>query len=421
MVDFLADWARQTWVIVVESGVWLVLGFALAGVVHALVPKGFIEKQLGGRGVVPIAKASALGLPMPLCSCSVIPVAAGLRRGGAGKGSSAAFAISTPQTGEESIPLTWALFGPVFAIVRPIAAVVTAFTAGLLIDTFDKTATQPNTRPTGDAPSCGCSGKKAPAAEPEPAGSCCSSEPAAPQVVSLQVASCCSSKTAEPAAELAPEPASSCCSSKAAPAKPGLVAKLGEAFRHGFVTMPRDLALWLTVGLVLAGLVSAAIPVGWFEQVTGEGWWGAVWPMLAMLVVGVPLYICATSSTPLAATLVAAGLSPGAALVLLLAGPATNIATVTWALKDLGVRATAIYLATIAVCALACGIAVDVLFAGVISVTTTHAHDHGGGSTVMFVGAIGFLVVLLPALAHDVWSKLPSKPAGVPEPEHAGA
>ncbi|MEL6740417.1 MAG: permease, partial [Planctomycetota bacterium] len=189
--------------------------------------------------------------------------------------------------------------------------------------------------------------------------------------------------------------------------------------QHAFVTMPRDLALWLTIGLILAGLVSAAVPIGWFEQVTGEGWWGALWPMLAMLVVGVPLYICATSSTPLAATLVAAGLSPGAALVLLLAGPATNVATVAWALKDLGLRATIIYLATIAVCALACGIAVDLLFSGMISVTAGHAHDHASTHPIMRAGAAAFVAIMLPALAYALWKRLPSKPARTnAEPAH---
>ncbi|MEM9560722.1 MAG: SO_0444 family Cu/Zn efflux transporter [Planctomycetota bacterium] len=391
MAAFLLDWGVQTWAIVVESGVWLVLGFLLAGVVHALVPKGFIERQLGGRGVLPIAKASALGLPMPLCSCSVIPVAAGLRRGGAGKGASAAFAISTPQTGEESIPLTWALFGPAFALVRPVAAVFTAFTAGLLIDRFETRSEKPDQTPTGEAPSCGCAPKDAP---PAPS-SCCSSAP-----VQLGVESCCASNADTPD-------------------RPALGARIHAALQHAFVTMPRDLALWLTIGLILAGLVSAAVPIGWFEQVTGEGWWGALWPMLAMLMVGVPLYICATSSTPLAATLVAAGLSPGAALVLLLAGPATNVATVAWALKDLGLRATIIYLATIAVCALACGIAVDLLFSGMISVTAGHAHDHASTHPIMLAGAAAFVAIMLPALAHALWKRLPSKPARTnAEPAH---
>ena len=165
MAAFVGDWLDSFWFILVESGIWLLVGFALAGVMHALIPSGLIERQLSGRGLWPILKASALGLPLPLCSCSVIPVAAGLRRAGASRGASAAFATSVPQTGEESVPITWALFGPVFAIARPIIAVCTALTAGLLIERFgDRTV------PLQQAHTCGCAPKA-----PAPASSCCSS------------------------------------------------------------------------------------------------------------------------------------------------------------------------------------------------------------------------------------------------------
>ena len=130
MLAFLSDTLSAFWRIMLDSGVWLLAGLALAGVVHAFVPRDFLARHLSSDAersrIAPIVKASLLGIPLPLCSCSVIPVAAGLRSSGAGRGASAAFAISTPQTGEESVPLTWALFGPVFALTRPVAAVVTA-------------------------------------------------------------------------------------------------------------------------------------------------------------------------------------------------------------------------------------------------------------------------------------------------------
>jgi len=167
-----------------------------------------------------------------------------------------------------------------------------------------------------------------------------------------------------------------------------------RAARHGFVTMPVDLAPWLGVGLVLAAVISAAMPGDWIAEHVGTG----IVPMLAMLVIGVPLYICATSSTPLAFSLVAAGLSPGAALVLLLAGPATNVATISWSLKDLGVRATVIYLATIAGLSLACGLAFDWLLSGTIRLANeggAHAMEH---SPLFEGGAVALLLLLVAAL-----------------------
>ncbi len=339
MLAWAERFADELWAILLESGVWLILGLALAGVVHAMVPIAWVRRQLGGRGVIPIAKAAALGLPVPLCSCSVIPVSASLRRAGAGKGASAAFTISTPQTGEESIPLTWALFGPVFAITRPIVAIVTAFIAGVIIDRVAP----------DDAPN-----------QPPDSGGGCSTAP-------------------------------SCCSSKPEPETPPFRVRALAALRYGFVTLPTDLALWLIVGLVLAAVVAASIPAGWIGEHLGTG----VVPMVLVLLVGVPVYVCATSSTPLAFALVAAGMNPGAALVFLLAGPATNAATMAWVLKDLGARALVIYLAVIATVALGAGLAFDALLAGEVALGEgAPAHQHAP-SVVAVVGAIALSACLV--------------------------
>jgi uncharacterized membrane protein YraQ (UPF0718 family) len=383
LASFLDRFPHELWTILLDSGVWLIVGFALAGAVHALIPRGFISRQLAGRGAWPIAKASLLGIPLPLCSCSVIPVAAGLRRAGAGRGASAAFAISTPQTGEESIPLTWALFGPVFALTRPVVAIATAFTAGMLIDATDtpgsaaaKNKSKAGASADGDAvkPCCAAKHAPTPAATAKP---CCSSHAADPgpaRTVSLGVMN----QPAPPA-----------------PAKRSLAERAREGLKHGFVTMPVDLAVWLSVGLVLAATIAAAVPEGWIAEHIGTG----LLPMLAMLVVGVPLYICATSSTPLAFSLVAAGLSPGAALVLLLAGPATNVATMGWVLKDLGARALAIYLGVIAVFAVGFGVAFDAFFAGAVRLADdTHLHDHAMAGPIMTIGAVALVALLAASL-----------------------
>ncbi|MFT5422825.1 MAG: uncharacterized membrane protein YraQ (UPF0718 family) [Phycisphaerales bacterium] len=380
MVDFLQSWLQAFWFILLESGVWLIFGFALAGAVHALVPAGLVERQLSGKGLKPIVKASLLGIPLPLCSCSVIPVAAGLRRSGASRGASAAFAISTPQTGEESIPLTWALFGPVFALSRPVVAVATALVAGLAIE---KAGGEHEAAGEGPKSCCGEKTGETPVPQ-EKKSTCCSSEAAAP------AKPCCSAE---------PEPVKACCSDgSAAPpheTRESWSSRLRRAARHGFITMPVDLAPWLMVGLVLAGLVSAAVPEDWISQNVGSG----IVPMLAMLVVGIPLYICATSSTPLAFSLVAAGLSPGAALVLLLAGPATNVATISWSLKDLGLRATVIYVITIAVMSLACGLAFDAFFSGMISLASEAMIHERSENGLFRGGAVSLLLLLITALS----------------------
>ncbi len=347
-MGFVSEFLGELWHILVESGVWLLVGLLLAGVVHAFVPRAWFMRHLGGRGPAAIAKASLLGIPMPLCSCAVIPVAAGLRRRGAGKGASAAFAISTPQTGEESIPLTWALFGPVFALARPVIAVATAFVAGSAINALDQEEGDPGS---------------AVGHEEEQDGSC------------------------------------------------SLRERLGLAWEHGFVTMLRDLAPWLAIGLILAALISAALPSGWIGEHVGTG----LWPKVAMLFVGVPLYICATASTPFAWALVAAGLSPGAAIVLLLAGPATNVATMSWVIKDLGVRSLAVYVVTISLIALGAGVLFDAFFAGMVTVAPSggeHAHGGGAWGLAQAMGAGAISAGLVWALCSRYWPSRADRAGG---------
>ncbi len=361
MGAFLSRWLSEFWSISLESGVWLVAGFLLAGLVHALVPREWMARHLSGRGAWPIAKASLLGIPLPLCSCSVIPVAAGLRRSGASRGASAAFTISTPQTGEESIPLTWALFGPVFALARPVVAVATAFTAGSLIELL--APGRPETEQGKHAPS-------------NTTHSCCHTSPA-------------------PSDDPHGEHGDDSCEHEPDDTPSSARAKLASALRFGLLTMPKDLAPWLLIGLVLSALIAALVPEGWIESNIGTG----IVPMLLMLVVGLPLYICATSTTPVAFTLVASGLSPGAALVLLLAGPATNTATMAWVLKDLGGRALAIYLVVIAAFAVASGLAFDALLAGTIRLAEAGpAHEHAAVSALQVAGAVALVAMLALAL-----------------------
>jgi uncharacterized protein len=352
---------NELWNILVESSLWLLVGFAIAGAVHALIPREWMLKHLSGGGFWPVAKASMLGIPLPLCSCSVIPVAAGLRKQGASKGASAAFAISTPQTGEESIPITWALFGPVYAITRPIVAVITGLVAGLLIDATGKETTSQETQAKST---------------PMPIGSCCSSQSSEPS-------------NPEPVAE------TSCCSSAQSPQHASASDKVKIGIKHGFSTMVIDLAGWLSFGLILAALIASALPQDWIANNLGSG----LMPKLLMLLVGIPLYICATSSTPLAFSLVLAGLSPGAALVLLLSGPATNVATMSWLIKDLGIRALVIYLGSIAIISLIAGVIFDAFFTRFVHVAEMAAHHEHGSSHFGIKEIAAVLFVMLMAWA----------------------
>jgi uncharacterized protein len=379
----MTEFFKELWMILTESSLWLLFGFLLAGVVHVLVPREWMFKHLGGKGIVPLIKASLLGIPLPLCSCAVIPVAAGLRKQGASKGASAAFAISTPQTGEESIPLTWGLFGPVFALARPVIAVFTGLLAGILIDlTHRNEESAPSSDSIEDPDAIGLSitnaddaGAAVAKVEKKATGSCCSSK------AQPAPSSCCSSKPEQPASSCCSstkpkeeDAEKSCCSSTPQKTNLGFIGGTREAFRHGYAVMLVDLAIWLSVGLVMAAVIGAAVPPGWFEEHIGSG----IVTKLVMLLVGIPLYICATSSTPLAFSLVIAGLSPGAALVLLLSGPATNVATMSWLLKDLGMKALVIYLAVIAGVALAAGIIFDQFFLGLMPELSEMAalHEH---------------------------------------------
>ncbi|WP_461208932.1 SO_0444 family Cu/Zn efflux transporter [Desulfocurvus sp. DL9XJH121] len=306
-MTYITDFLLQTWILLNEAAPWVLLGFLVAGLIKALVPDDFIAKHLGKPGMGSVLKASALGVPIPLCSCGVVPAAAGLRRQGAGKGATAAFMISTPETGADSMAVTWALLDPVMTVVRPVAAFITAMAAGAAINLW---------------------------ADKDKSGN---------EELNQPVQSCCGGN----------------CSCDSAPAAPSLGARLRGGLEHAFGDMLQDIGRWLILGLILAGAVSAFVPDDFFHV-----WLGNEWASLGvMLLAGIPLYICATSSTPIAATMALKGLSPGAALVFLLAGPATNAATVAVASRILGKRATAIYVAAIALCSLGLGWLVNRLYA----------------------------------------------------------
>lgn len=344
MGQFLIDWLGALWMVLVESGPYLLVGFVIAGVLSILVPAAWIARRLGGDDVKSVATAAIIGVPVPLCSCSVIPTATQLRRSGASRGATTSFLISTPETGVDSIGATWALMDPLMTVVRPIAAFLTAFAAGIAVNLFGAGESGPLDQSSLKVEP-GLSDKKVgnpPAEDAQP-----------------EADSCCSHMAAEaPEHELGEEDHDHAHDEGhdhgSGPDAPAWKRVLSYAFG----TLLDDLTPWFLIGFAISGLIVVAIPDGFFAGTLFTGWAA----MASMLIAGVPLYVCATASTPIAAAMMAKGLEPGAALVFLLAGPATNVATMLVVRDLLGKRALTIYLTSIAVMSLAIGAVVNRLY-----------------------------------------------------------
>jgi len=309
VTQLFQDWLLEIWSILARSGPYLLIGLAVAGWIKAAVPQRWVMRHLGGDDLRSVTKASLVGAPLPLCSCSVVPTALALEKSGASKGATTAFLISTPETGVDSVGITWALIDPLMTIARPITAIATAMASGLAVNGL--------VRHDAKAP-----GESLPTDEPSPAES-------------LEGADC--GTCAEPD-EHGHE--------KSEGAAGGNIFRRGLAYAFG--PLLADLAPWFVLGFAASAVIALAVPEDFFGEVLPGNWAS----MLIMLVVGVPLYVCATASTPVAAALMAKGLNPGAALVFLLAGPATNLATMGVVGGRLGGRVLTVYLTSIAVLAM---------------------------------------------------------------------
>ncbi len=309
-MSFIGQSLAASWDLLLDSAVYVLFGMLVAGLLKAFLSPQAVARHLGSGRFWPVVKAALLGVPIPLCSCGVLPAAASLRSQGANRGAVTSFLISTPESGVDSIAITYALMDPVMTVARPLAAMTTGVVAGVLENLGGRRGRVEGLKPDLSCPLDGC----------------------------------CDGVDCDPAVH-------------ARHHRPG--EKLGFGLRYAFGELWADLAGWFLLGILLAGVITALVPDSFFSQYLG----GGITSMLAMLAVGIPLYMCATSSTPIAAALVLKGLSPGAALVFLLAGPATNAASLTVLVRVLGKRATAIYLASIAVCAVLFGLALDQVYA----------------------------------------------------------
>lgn len=391
MLSFIENF----WQLFMLSAPWLLVGLLVAAAMKTWIPMDWLQKQLGGDGAKPVIKGALFGAPLPLCSCGVIPAAMQLRRGGASKGATVAFLSATPETGVDSISVSYVLLGPIMAIVRPLAAISSAIVSGLLVGRTEHTVT--NTSVASDtkteaAPTKSCCASKAVITKPaEPvAAACCPSKMHAEVEVVAAKTSCCPSKTAtavpvEPAAaSCCPSKAqakveivtakASCCPSKtsAANAKPSLLQQTKAGLAYSTGKLLSDFYLWLLIGLFFAALVQTLVPIDALAQ-----YGSSIWMMLLMVLISVPMYVCATASTPIAAALMLMGISPGAALVFMQAGPATNIATISVVYKELGRRALAAYLFGVIVMSVFFGWLLDVALNYFdISVQGAMQHQH---------------------------------------------
>ena len=322
---------NNIWLVFLDTAFWLLIGLLAAGFIKSFIAETTMQRWVGGHGIGAILRAALFGAPLPLCSCGVLPAAIGLRRAGASKEATVSFLISTPETSVDSVAVTYALMGPVMAIFRPLAALVNAVGTGLLTTLVaDESVpvkavenTPENTRTAV-------------------VENCCSSK--AKEKMEAVVSSCCAEKPEKAAA--------SCCSEKneAKPAQNKFMLVLSYAGAE----LLDDISKWMAFGIVLAGIMLTFIPPDWLAQ-----WGGGLPAMLVMLVVGVPMYICAVASTPVAAGLLVAGVSPGAVLVFLLVGPATNIASFALLKQELGLKVTLMYLFGLSVLSLMMGLLLE--------------------------------------------------------------
>jgi len=378
-----------------EAAPWLIVGLALGGLMKALIPTAFLQKHLSGDGFGSIAKATMLGAPLPLCSCGVIPAAIGLRQAGASKPATAAFLVSTPETGVDSITVTYALMGPFMAIVRPISALVSAFVSGSLVAIFDPDEPKKKAVKTDAVESSCC----ASTAKTETASccdteqtSCCDTQPASSCASEKATSSCCEEEAPTSCCDSEPKVESSCCSSDdTKPAEQPFIAKAWSGINYAFTTLLDNIVFWLMIGMLFAAASKTFLPPEFLAQ------WGQGIPaMLVMIAAGIPMYICATASTPVAAGLLMAGVSPGVALVLLLTGPATNISTLGVIGKELGKRSMWLYLFGVAVTAIIAGLVTDALV-GIyqIDIQTQITAGHEMMPMWLEAGSLALLVVVV--------------------------
>ncbi len=351
MKDALLLFGENFTELFLELAPFLLLGFFLAGILHVFVPKSVLHSKLSKPGWKSSVLAALIGVPLPICSCGVLPTAVGLRKEGASKGACVSFLISTPATGVDSILATYSLLGLPFAILRPISAFLTAIGGGILTNFTTK------------------------------------SENKISELSSIKHASCCHNKQHE-------NEASTChCDSKHSQNAPtSFKAKLKEMFRYAFFDMVSEVGKWLFIGLIFGALITAFIPNDFFVSLKEY----PILCMAAVLLFSMPMYTCSTGSIPLALALMSKGLPPGAAFVLLMAGPATSIASMMIVYKSFGKRTLMTYLTSIGIGAMFFGWLINTYFADLFTpLASWNSQNFEHSINLIYYGSAALLAILL--------------------------
>ena len=317
----------ECWKVLCQLAPWLLLGMLLSGLLHVLLPAGFVRRKF--HGLSGVIKAVLLGVPLPLCSCGVVPAGIGLKNQGASDGASVGFLISTPQTGIDSILVSASFFGWPFAIFKMVTAAITGVAGGVIADKVQSEQVKPDV-PHHDH------------------------HDDSDQAAWLRV------------------------------------------WNHG-VEIVRSIWGWLLIGIIISAAIQVLIPQSVFTTI---GQWGLVPAMILVLVVSTPLYVCATASVPIAAALVASGLPPAAALVFLMAGPATNITTIGAIYGRFGWKTVCVYLVTIILGSMIFAWLFDWLLTATVAGVGSHAHDHNNWWSILSA------VILTLMIASFAWNDL---------------
>ncbi len=330
------------WSLSLAMAPFILFGLVFAGLLHELVPDSIVTKHLGSSDVKSVFKSTIFGIPLPVCSCGVIPLATSIKKSGASKGATLSFLISTPITGVDSIMATYGIFGWIFTVYRAITSMIIAMVAGILTNIFDKDDVVEE--------------------EKKPSFSAVSAQPATSFTMNTPKSDD-SSETGE----------GSCCSSSSDEKKKF---SFLAAMRYAFVTLLGDIAKPLFWGLLLGALITVAIPDNLAELLSDNTWLS----YLLVIVIAVPMYVCATASLPIAAGLMLSGVSAGAAFVFLSAGPATNTVTIGVVKKMLGTKSLIIYLGCIIIGSILFGLGLDYIFdsSAIDPTSLIHMEEEGG-------------------------------------------
>ncbi len=334
---------QESWHLLLEASVYILFGMLVGGLLKVFLNPSFVADHLGTGKFSSVVKAALFGIPIPLCSCGVLPAAASLKKQGANNGATTAFLISTPESGVDSMAITYALLDPIMTVARPVSAFITAVAAGISENLLQS-------QKEGDWE----------------------------RVIdrSCPVDNCCDGKECPPNEHAAHH---------------SFTEKLWSGLKFAVDDLWGDLAGWFFAGLLFAGVIAAVIPQELMTRYLG----GGLHSMLIMLLVGIPMYICATASTPVAAALILKGVSPGAALVFLLVGPATNVTSLAVLFGLLGKRATAIYLIMLSLFAVLSGLVLDMIYNS-FGVTASAIAGQAGEVIPYWLQLSGaFLIILL--------------------------